>query len=173
MDRSTRIDGGAILAVAGALAVLVSLFLDWFKPSLSAWTVFETLDLVLAAIALAVLAISGTRLIRGANALKPATEGVWLPVLAGTAFVIVVAALLNHPPAAIGLGVKAGAWVALAGSLLMLLGALAGRAHVSLSFSYTRPEPGRPVEPPPASQEPPPPPAGDTGTQALDPDRDA
>jgi hypothetical protein len=161
-----RIDAGAGLAAIGALMLLVSLFLDWYEPDLSAWTSFEIVDLLLAAISVAVLVAAVSRLTR-APARAPVIGDPWLPVLAGAALVLVALSLVNHPPATINLGEKVGIWIALAGSLVMLLGALAGRARVSFSFSFREPEPGRPVEPAPAREAPPPPPTGETGTERL------
>ena len=57
-DRSSNagprgLSAGPILLAIGAAALLVSLFLNWFKPELTAWTAFEIVDLLLALIALA------------------------------------------------------------------------------------------------------------------------
>ena len=57
-----RINASQILVVAGAAALLVSLFLNWYEPrfpgesGLSAWSAFEVLDIVLAGLALAAIA---------------------------------------------------------------------------------------------------------------------
>jgi hypothetical protein len=51
-----RINGGQALVVLGAAALIVSLFLHWYEPGRSAWTVFEVWDLALAAIGIAALA---------------------------------------------------------------------------------------------------------------------
>ena len=129
------------MAAIGAVMLLVSLFLDWFKPSLSAWTTFEIVDLLLAGIALAVLYACFEHF-RGVAATSAGgrTGTPWAAPAAGLALIIVVATLLNHPPAAIGLGVKVGIWIALAGALLMTAGALIDRAGVSFSFSVARPD---------------------------------
>ena len=50
-----RIDAGPLLALLGGLVLLVSLFLDFYEPTFTAWEVFELLDLVLAALAVAVV----------------------------------------------------------------------------------------------------------------------
>jgi hypothetical protein len=168
---SERIDLGGVLAAIGALMVIVSLFLDWYEPDLSAWTTFEIVDLLLAAISAAVIVAAVSRLTRTTRP-EPLIRDAWLPVLGAAAFVLVGIALVNHPPATIGLGEKAGIWIALAGSLVMLLGTLAGRARVSLSLSFREPQPGRPVEPPPPRGEPAPPPAGETGTRPMGEGRD-
>ncbi len=125
-----RLDGGRLLLALGALGLLVSLFLHWFEPELTAWTVFEIVDLLLAATAIGVLfgviaeAAPGT----GLRALPPAAA----PVLALVAFVLVVATLINHPPAAVGRSLDTGAWIGLAGAVLMVVGALLGVGRVSV-----------------------------------------
>ncbi|MGI8460261.1 MAG: hypothetical protein ACR2OC_01310 [Solirubrobacterales bacterium] len=137
-----RIDGGSVLAALGALLVLVSLFLDWFAPGLSAWTVFESLDMVLAAIAIATLAGVVPRLLaRGASARALVPEGL-LPVLGVAAFVVVGIQLLNHPPAAIGRDEEVGAWLALAGATLLLIGTTLVRTRVTISMSRREPSAG-------------------------------
>lgn len=125
-----RLDGGRLLLALGAVALLVSLFLHWFKPELTAWTVFEIVDLLLAATSVAVLigvvadAAPGT----GLRAPPPSAA----PVLALTALVLVVATLINHPPAAVGRSLDTGAWIGLAGAVLMTVGALLGVGRVSV-----------------------------------------
>src|SRR5215207_3430262 len=68
-----RIDVGPVLALIGALMLLVSLFLDWFEAGATAWEVFEVLDLVLAACAivaiLAALAVAGAETVIDPRAL--------------------------------------------------------------------------------------------------------
>src|SRR5213593_4623312 len=108
--RARQIDVGAVLAAAGAVVLLVSLFLHWYRPGVSAWTVFETLDLVLAVLALAALGCVLAELGLGAWA-SPR----WLPALGAVALVIVCAALVNHPPAAIGHRPDVGICLALGG----------------------------------------------------------
>ena len=115
-----RIDGGAIAAGLGALLLFVSLFLDWYAPDLSAWTVFETLDMVLAMLCLATFILVVPKALGRPIAGGP-PEGLLLGVGAA-AFVIVGIQLLNHPPAAIGLDEEVGAWLALGGAILMLAG---------------------------------------------------
>lgn len=122
---------GVLLLGVGAMALLVSLFLDWYDPGLSAWTAFEVWDLVLAALALMALLAVASRLEFGAR--RPDS---WLLIPAIVAPVVVVAALLNHPPAAQGIDQDPtiGIWLALAGSLLMALGALATIARISVAL---------------------------------------
>jgi len=124
---------GMVLIGVGAILLLISLFLDWFEPSLSAWTVFEVWDLVLAALALMALVAVASRLQFG----TPRPDS-WLLIPALVTPVVVVAALLNHPPAAQGTGQDPmiGIWLALAGSLLMALGAVAATARISVALNH-------------------------------------
>jgi hypothetical protein len=124
---------GPLIGLVGALLLLVSLFLDWWEE-LTAWTVFEFLDLLLALIALAAIAALidalGVRLLRDMRGSRLA-----LP-LGLAALVLVVSQLLNDPPAVVGGGADhdVGIWLALGGSALMLLGALLSVARISVAF---------------------------------------
>ena len=56
-----RIEAGPVLVGLGALLLLVSVFLDWYEPNVTAWQAFEVLDLLMAALSLAALvAVVGT-----------------------------------------------------------------------------------------------------------------
>jgi hypothetical protein len=126
-----RINGGQALVVVGAIALIVSLFLDWFQPGLTAWRVFESVDLLLAALAVAALAIA----VGGAISPKGSLAALaprWLPVIGIAALIIVVAALVNHPPTAIGRSAETGAWVALGAAAALTVGGILGATRVSL-----------------------------------------
>jgi peptidoglycan/LPS O-acetylase OafA/YrhL len=126
-----RIDIGSSIAAAGAALLLVSLFLDWFD-GLTGWTTFEALDLVLAALALAAL-LPLTRRFHGVGSVSDRH----LPVIGAVTVVIVVAALVNRPPAAAGESPDTGVWLALAGAILILAGGLLGTARLALSISIS------------------------------------
>ena len=126
-----RINGGQALVVVGAIALIVSLSLDWFQPGLTAWTVFESIDLLLAALAVAALAIAVSGAISPKGSLA-ALAPRWLPVIGTATLVIVVAALVNHPPAAIGRSAETGAWVALGAAAALTVGGILGATRVSL-----------------------------------------
>jgi hypothetical protein len=117
------------------VALLVSLFLSWFKPDISGWEVFEFVDLLLAAIAVAALVgvFGRARPQAGLGEPPPSMQ----PALGLLALILVLAAVINHPPAAIGRDADTGLWVALAGAALMALGALLTLARVSLVVSLT------------------------------------
>ncbi len=125
-----RIDAGDVLAALGALLVLVGLFLDWFGDA-NGWEAFEALDLVLAALALAAIAAAAS----GAGLLAAPSPRLLAPL--GAALLAVVALqIIDHPPAFSG-GEETGegAWLALAGAALVLLGGLLRVARVSVSVS--------------------------------------
>jgi hypothetical protein len=155
---------GLLLVGAGALLLFISLFLEWYDPGLDAWTSFEVWDLVLATVAIVALVAVAGRLGFG-----PPRPNSWLLATSGIAFVVVVAAIVNHPPAAAGIenDPRTGIWLALAGAALMLAGTVLAVARISVAVNVgdtttTVPRGGRfgrgtgaAVDP-----EPPPPPAG-------------
>jgi hypothetical protein len=168
-----KIDLGEALAALGALLVLVALFLEWFAGggvSASAWEAFESLDLVMALIALAVLAaVAGAFEWLGARTLAPL----------GALLLVIVAVQLVEPPPGFGSAdLGAGAWLALAGAGLVLVGGALRVASVSVTVSIggkdarrrvdavDRRQGGTPAPPPPV---PPPPVAPDEPTQATQP----
>jgi hypothetical protein len=161
-----RINGGQALVVLGAVALTVSLFLHWYEPGRSAWTVFEVWDLVLAAIAVAaVAAVVPVR--RGSAADDSLVPESWLPALGGAALVIVVVALVNHPPAARDAGLEVGAWLALGASIVLAVGAVLSRARISLVITLQSNDQSRPAPPPTEPVDPGVDP--DTATQPLPP----
>ena len=127
---------GPLVAALGAVLLVVSLFLDWYGV-LSAFTVFEVLDLLLLALALATLAA----LAHGMGLLRHRAAGSALLPAALLALVIVVSQLFNHPPAGNDREKEIGIWLALAGTLLMAAGAIMDRTRISLAVE-TRPRRG-------------------------------
>lgn len=129
-----KINPGVIVAAVGAVVLLISLFLNWYQPGLTAWTSFEVWDLVLAALAVATLVVVAADLGWWRGPL-PTTR---LLAIGLAALLIVVAALLNHPPVAIGRDVQSGAWIGLLGAALMAIGGILSEARVSLSLKVDR-----------------------------------
>jgi hypothetical protein len=131
-----KINASQILVVVGAVALLVSLFLDWYgarftgDEGLSAFTTFEIVDLLLAALAIAAIA-TAVPAPRAQNA-APVLDARWLLWIAGAVLVIVVVSLINDPPAARDRGLDTGAWIALGGAVLISVGALLTRAKISI-----------------------------------------
>lgn len=167
-----RINGGTALVVVGAIALIVSLFLHWYEPNRTAWAVFEAWDIVLAGIGVSSL-LSVVTIRRRTVPDDHLVPERWLPFLAGAALVIVVVALINHPPAARGAGLQLGAWIGFAAAVVLAAGAVLSRARISLVITLKPNEgTGRPRRAP--DPEPPPqpsPPEGDfeaeTATQPL------
>jgi hypothetical protein len=154
----TRVPVGPLVAAVGAVILLVSLFLDWYE-NLTAFTVFELVDIVLVVCALLIVVqlAGGMGLIR-----PPASPGVALIVALFT-LGVVLTQLVNDPPAVAGSNGPdrdIGIWIAVAGALLMAVGALLATAHISLAIeprerrevdheaeTVARPESGRPATP--------------------------
>ena len=141
-----RVEGGVALVAVGATLLLVSLFLDWYEPGRSAWTVFDAWDLVLAV--LCVVALAG---VAGRLGLARRRADSWLVLPSVAALVIVVASLLNHPPPALDEDPMIGIWLALVGTILMVLGVALSVARVSVAIDVHGGAAGTP-------------PAADTGT---------
>ena len=158
-----RVDAGAAVAAIGAVLLLVSLFLDWYgdddgSDGVTAWTVFEVLDLLLAGIALVAIATFLRR--AGVDRRLPDAP---LLVLGALALVVVVSQLVNDPPRLAGLEpqLESGAWLALAGAAVLLAGALMSVAKVSLAVSVEH------RDPPPGRAGPEPPVAGGPETETV------
>jgi hypothetical protein len=155
VDQTRPVAIGPLLAGLAGLVLLGSLFVDWYEPG-TAWTVFEVLDLVLAALALATIAVAAQSL-GLVKARLP--EGLLLGV-AAAALVIVVSQLINHPPRALARDPDVGIWLALGASVLLLAGAALGSSYVSVVR----------VEEPPGRDAPPrTPAAGEEPTQRIPP----
>jgi hypothetical protein len=124
-----RIQVGPILVALGAIVLLVSLFLDWYGP-LTAWEVFELVDVLLAVLALAGLAAAVGTVAPDLAYL----ERRWLPAIAVAAAVL-IAAQLDPPPAAAGETASTGAWLAFAAALVMVVGAVLSLGRLSVAVS--------------------------------------
>jgi hypothetical protein len=132
-----RFDGARLVVAVGAIALLVSLFLDWYGPgeldlgaAITAWTAFEITDVLLAGLALA--ALGGAVAAIAPESRLPETPSTATPILGAAAFVLVAVNLIDVPPAASGASLETGAWIALAGSALMLIGGILSVTRISL-----------------------------------------
>jgi hypothetical protein len=119
-----RFDAGTGLVALGAVMLLVSLFVDWFRPGGDAWAVFEWVDVFLAGCALAAIAALVPRYGGLARALLP---------VAFVALAVVAVQLIDLPPAARGAERATGAWLALAATALMSAGAALSLARISVT----------------------------------------
>lgn len=127
-----RIDAAPLLALLGAVLLLVSLLLAWYEPSTEAWDAFEITDLLLAAVGVAAL-LAALALVADVPAwVQPR----WLPWLALIALVLVLNALISPPPV-IDADPETGLWLALAGAALMGAGAVLTLADVAVTFNVS------------------------------------
>jgi hypothetical protein len=118
-----RIDVGRAVLIGGAALLIVSLFIEWYDTGPTGWEVFETLDLVLTAIALGAVVA----------AIRPDAVPPWAGwALPGAALAIVLVQILNSPPAAAGGDPSTGAWLALAGAFLMAAGSALSLTAISV-----------------------------------------
>jgi hypothetical protein len=175
-----KIDAGEVLAAIGGLLVFVALFLSWFE-GFAGWEAFEALDLVIAVLALVAVAAAVSSV--------TGTSGVSARVLpwVGSMLVAIVAVQLIEPPpvfAGVDPDREIGAWLALGGAALVLLGGALRLAHISVTVSVGGRDvrkrvpavdrrPGAAAPPPPPVDEPtppaPPPPPVDEPTQPTQP----
>jgi peptidoglycan/LPS O-acetylase OafA/YrhL len=125
-----RIEAGPVLVGLGALLLLVSLFLDWYQPAVTAWDAFEFLDLLLAALGVAAL-------VGAVGAIRPdatVIERHWLPAIVAAITVVVVAQILDPPPVIDG-DPETGAWLALGAAVVLCIGTLLTLGRVSFALT--------------------------------------
>lgn len=118
-----RLRGGELLALAGAICVIVSLLLRWYESpigDLDAWDTFGPAVALLIAAACGALAMVVSALTERSPALPVATA-VWCVPLGLAAIVAAIVRLIERPDHATA--VCAGAWLALVGAVLILAGA--------------------------------------------------
>jgi hypothetical protein len=153
-DGPRGIDAGTLVAAVGAIALLVGLFLDWYAPPggfggepVSAWTVFEIVDLLLALLAVAVLVAVAEGLT--GRALLPSVPSVTIAAAGMAALVLIVVSLVDEPPAATNASLDEGIWISFGGALLIFAGAILGRTRIRLVVTPRE----EPVEPEPLGDE--------------------
>jgi hypothetical protein len=122
------------LLAIGAAVVLVSLFLRWYDPDLSAWDAFEVVDWAVAALAAGTLALLVRELSAGLGA---GDRLIWI---AGVITLLVAAQVIDPPPAAHQASRESGIWLALGGSLAMLAGATLRLMHISVTIGVAERE---------------------------------
>ena len=126
-----RFEVGPMLVALGAIALLASLFMDWYGP-LTAWEAFEVVEVLLAVLAAAALVVAVGLLIPDLEYL----ERRWLPLIVFAIAVLVAAELVNPPPAAAGDDrLEVGAWTAFGAALVLLAGAVLTFGRVSFAVS--------------------------------------
>ncbi len=117
-----RLRLGELLALVGAICVIVSLWLPWYENSsgkLSAWDTFGPAVVLLIAAAAAALGLVVSTITERSTAL-PVAAGVWSTLFGIIAVIAAIVRVLERPEHANML--CAGAWLALAGAILMLVG---------------------------------------------------
>jgi hypothetical protein len=127
-----RTDAGPVVAAVGAVVLFLSLFLSWYDPDVSGWDAFETLDLLLGALAVAAALLAAGQL--GASF----AQGIdlrLLPLIGALAVAAVGITLLQGPPGTEGADTGSGAWVALAASILVLAGGALSAARISVTVT--------------------------------------
>jgi hypothetical protein len=137
-----RLRPGELLALAGAVCLIVSLFEPWYESptgSLDAWDTFGPgVALLIVAVIAALVLVFGA-LIERSTAL-PVAAAVWSVPLGLAAVIAALVRVLERPDHATALA--AGAWLALAGAVAILLGAWQSmRDEHSSLYEPATPEP--------------------------------
>ena len=145
-----RLRAGEWATAVGGGALVVALFLPWYAEGAvdpSGWEAFAVLDLILALVGLAALALLVVTAAQGAPAVPIAMDS--LVTLAGlVAVVLVLFRTANLPGDADGR--EAGLWLALAGSLAVTVGGAFAMRDERLSAAGRNVDlTGRPTPPPP------------------------
>jgi hypothetical protein len=120
--RLRRLRLGELLALAGAVSVVFSLFLPWYEGasgSLSAWETFGPATVLLLVAAAAAIGLAASTVAERTTAL-PVAAAVWSTLFAILALIAAVVRVFERPDHASSVG--AGAWLALAGAAAMLAG---------------------------------------------------
>jgi hypothetical protein len=137
-----RLRLGELLALAGALCLIVSLFRPWYEGpagTLNVWETFDAAVVLLLAALCAALAMVISALTERSTAL-PVSTAVWCVALGLIAAIAAIVRLAERPDHATS--VSAGAWLALAGALAILLGAWqALRDERTSLYEPARPKP--------------------------------
>lgn len=130
MSRLRRVRLGELMALAGAICVIVSLTQPWYSGAspaqgadaaghLDAWSSFgPTIVLLIIACAIALLLVLATIFER--STALPVASAVWTTLFGLIATIAAIVRVLERPDGASGL--EAGAWFALAGAVLILAG---------------------------------------------------
>jgi hypothetical protein len=113
----------AVVVVIGGALLFASLFVEWYDPGTSGWTAFEVLDLVLAFAAVVALS-AGIGALFGERWPEHAR---FVPVIGLVAAVIVLTQLIDPPPLVHDAARRAGGFLALAGSLIVVAGGVLAR----------------------------------------------
>jgi hypothetical protein len=120
--KPTRLRSGELLALVGAILVIVALTRPWYENSqgsLSAWSTFGPAVVLIMIAALGALILVVTTIAERSTAF-PVAAGVWSVLFALIGVIAAIVRVLERPDSASAL--CAGAWLALAGTILILAG---------------------------------------------------
>ena len=113
-----RLRDGEWLAGGGGLALLASLWLDWYG-GMTAWQALAVIDVLLALLALVPLALVVAQATRRSPAV-PVALSVLTPLAGALAAALIAFRLIDLPDGAVA--VHGGAWLALAAALVVVVG---------------------------------------------------
>jgi hypothetical protein len=131
-----RVRAADSVAAAGGVALLASLFADWYSTpplrvpgvgfapldvGVNAWQAFSVLDVVLALLALAPLALVVLQATRDSPAL-PIAFSVLTTVAGALALLLILYRIVNQPGPNEAVEVEAGAWAGLVAAAVMTAG---------------------------------------------------
>jgi hypothetical protein len=138
------VDGnnGPLIAAGGGLLLFISEFLDWFDVLGSAWEFMDIVDIILAVLALLAIGI-GAMLATGNTANLPSSPGGIVTTSGIIAFSIVATFILE------GDDQKFGVFLALVGTIAMIVGGMQLARGVTAPTRPSRSEPPAPPPPPP------------------------
>jgi hypothetical protein len=115
-----RLRDGEWLAGGGAVALLASLFLDWYGTG-SAWQAFAVVDVVVAALALVPIALVALQATRRSPAL-PVAFSVFTVLAGALATLLIAVRILDPPGSEAPSEVHRGAWLALVAAVVVTVG---------------------------------------------------
>jgi len=140
-----RLRVGELLALLGAILVIVALTRPWYENAgvtLSAWVTFGPAVVLIMIAALGALALVATTVTERSTAF-PVAVGVWSVLFGLLGVIAAIVRVLERPDGATAL--CAGAWLGLAGAILIFAGCWqAMRDERTSVYPPARPEPREP-----------------------------
>jgi hypothetical protein len=141
----TRLRSGELVALVGAILVIVALTRRWYENagvSLSAWATFGPAVALIMIAALGALALVLTTITERSTAF-PVAAAVWSVLFGLIGVIAAIVRVLERPDGATSL--CAGAWLALAGTILIFAGSWQSmRDERTGLYPPARPEPRKP-----------------------------
>jgi vacuolar-type H+-ATPase subunit I/STV1 len=143
--RLSRLRVGEILALIGALGVFFAFTLDWYENAERSFDAFDTFGpaVVLLLISAVVALILVVTTVTERSTALPVAAAIWSTLFGFLAVIAAIVRLLERPQGATSL--CAGAWVALAGALLIVVGSWQSiRDERTSLYPPATPEPRKP-----------------------------